>query len=121
MYNNQSVFVACLITLTGQFKVWMAICIDILHAYRYTVQGKTPYDLAVSSQHKTCIEMISVEMKKRSPQGLWDTITRNTVSGACTNDIILYPSHPLAYSLVDDVLYAYNSIRCHGIIRCCVS
>ena len=43
------------------------------------LQGKTPYDLAVSSQNKPCIEMITVEMKKRSPQGIWDTITRNPV------------------------------------------
>lgn len=40
-------------------------------------EGKTPYDLAVSSQNKNCIEVITVEMKKRSPQNIWDTITRN--------------------------------------------
>ena len=49
----------------------------ILYIY---VQGKTPYDIAVSSQNKNCIEVITVEMKKRSPQNIWDTITRNAVS-----------------------------------------
>ena len=43
------------------------------------LQGKTPYDLAVSSQHKTCIEIITVEVKKRAPKGVWDKVTRNIV------------------------------------------
>ncbi|XP_003387518.1 PREDICTED: palmitoyltransferase ZDHHC17-like [Amphimedon queenslandica] len=40
-------------------------------------EGKTPYDLAVSSQSKPIIEMIHTERKRREPNGVLDILTGN--------------------------------------------
>ena len=59
-------------SVSNRFKIFYNI-------FFFYMQGKTPYDLAVASQNKNIIEIITVEKRKRHPATILEFLTGNLV------------------------------------------
>ena len=67
-------------------------------------QEKLPYDLAVSSQQKGCIDLLYVETRKRKQTSILDTLTKNPVREwllfVCVIASMLDNSVPIFHSML---------------------